>query len=63
MLNRIAKNAVFRNHHQGDDRHERQRRHAGDAQAETLLSGQGLQLFIAAALPLSQPRLHQLVSD
>ncbi len=36
MLNRIAKNTVFGDHHQGDDRHEYQRRHAGDAQAEPL---------------------------
>ncbi len=63
VLNRVAKNAVFGDHHQGDDRHERQRRHAGDAQAETLLGGQGLQLVITTALPLAQPRLHQLVSD
>ena len=63
MLNRIAKNTVFGDHHQGDDRHEYQRRHAGDAQAEPLPGRQRLQLFITTALPLAQPRLDQLIGD
>ncbi len=62
MLNRIAKNTVFGDHHQGDDRHEYQRRHAGDAQAEPLRGRQRLQLFITTALPLAQPRLDHSLS-
>ncbi len=53
MLNRIAKNTVFGDHHQGDDRHEYQRRHAGDAQAEPLPGRQRLQL--SSRLPATGP--------